>query len=147
MRDLTTPFTELEHLLERMSRQFEESAAYWEDTPALEVFTGGSTIRVDIAEAEDEFVVTADIPGFEREDITVSVDGRTLRIEAERSESETEADERMIKSEREHRTMSRSVRLPEEVDAEGTTAALHNGVLTVTLPRHEGGGGLQIDVE
>jgi len=106
--------------------------------------TGATTRRmgVDLADRGDEYVLTADVPGFERDDIDFRFADDTLYITAEyeradREEADEAEETRYLKSERERRTMKRSIRLPESVDEEAVKATYQNGVLTVTLPKAE----------
>ena len=109
----------------------------------LEIVTGGmgpsedgNTLPVDVASTGEEFVVVADLPGYDREDVRVTlVDGTTLSIAAEReTEAVSEAD-RYVTRERQRRSVSRQVGLPVPVEEDGTSASLDGGVLTVTLPK------------
>lgn len=148
MTDMPQSISDLERMIERMSRQLEDSTRHW--MPMSDIESWGDdfgSMRVDLVRNEDSYIVTADLPGFEREDVTVSLDGRTLRIDAEVDESEHEEEHDMLRSERRKRSMSRMLRLPEEIEEAGTTARLRNGVLTVELPRQEFGGGTDIEVE
>ena len=100
--------------------------------------SGMGTIGVDLADRGDEFVLTAGVPGFERDDIDLRLSDNTVHVDAERERDETEErDEFYDGSERERRSMSRSVRLPEPVDGDAVEASHRNGVLTVTLPKEE----------
>lgn len=90
-------------------------------------------VPVDVVAADDEVVVTADLPGYDPDDVGVTVDGRTLTIRAERDESET-VEGRYVRRERRHREASRSVTLPTDVVESEATADYANGVLTVRLP-------------
>ena len=132
------PFQEIEQIVDRMSREFGGGGPF---------AAAAGSVAVDVEERDDEFVVTADVPGFEKEDIEVTLADRTLRIDAER-EAETEAREAdYLRRERQTTAASRSVRLPGDVEEEGIQATYKNGVLTVTLPKREGGDGHRIDVE
>jgi HSP20 family protein len=90
--------------------------------------------------------VTADLPGFEKEDIEVTLADRTLRIEAEH-DAEVSTEGEYVRRERRHESASRSVRLPEAVAEEGIEATHSNGVLTVTLPKRDAEGGTRIDID
>ena len=132
------PFREIEEMMNRMSHQFEESMGS-SDLPQL---AGGDGPSIDVADRDDEFVVTADLPGYRTEDIDLTLRGDELRITAEREqESETSDEEgeggtpRYIRKERRHQSVSRAVTLPEQVDEENVSAEYRNGVLTVTLPK------------
>lgn len=147
MTDMPQPFTDLERMLERMSQQLEASTRRWSPMDHIESWGDDfGAMRIDLARNDDAYVVTADLPGFERDDVDVSIDERTLRIEADTDESIIEDDHDVLRSERHKRSMSRMIRLPEEVDSEAASARLRNGVLTVTLPRRAFGGGTDIEV-
>ena len=122
-------------MMNRMSRQFEESMG----GPDLSQLTGGTGTSIDVADHDDEFVVTADLPGFQKDEIDVSLRGDRLHVEAdheqEREETGGEDETRYLRKERRHQSVSRSVTLPEDVDEENVSATYRNGVLTVTLPK------------
>lgn len=130
----TNPFEQLERMFERMSRQFEEATAEWEPEESF----GLGALRsfdVDVADREDEFVVTADLPGFEKDDIDVRLSDRTLRIHAKREEATEAEEENYIRRERRQRSTSRSITLPGPVMSDDVDASHTNGVLTVTIPK------------
>jgi HSP20 family protein len=104
-------------------------------------------MAIDLVDREDEFVVTVDLPGFERDDVDIRVTDHTLRIEAEHEEVLDEEQERFIRHERHHESTERSVRLPGEVDKEAVAARMKNGVLTVTLPKIEVEDARRIEIE
>ena len=128
------PLDEIEQIFDRMSREF-----------GPEGVTGGS-VAVDVEDRDGEFVVTADVPGYSKEDIDVTIADRTLKIRAERESETEETDADYLRRERRRTSASRSVRLPAAVDEEGISATYKNGVLTITLPKREGGG-QRIEVE
>jgi HSP20 family protein len=138
------PFREIERMFEQMSQQFDRSP--W--MANQERMFGGGSISIDLADQDDEFVVTADLPGFEKENINVQCTENQVTIRAEQ-ESESESEEgNYLRRERSNRQMQRSVSLPEPVDAEGVSAKFQNGVLTVTLPKIEPSeSGRNIDIE
>jgi HSP20 family protein len=125
MPDRPNPFEDIEQFFERMNRSFGDMGV----APQLH------DVAVDVAETDTEIVVTADLPGFETEEVTISLSGRDLTIEADHAEESEETDARYVRRERTHRALSRTVRLPDEVDEDAATAEYRNGVLTVTLPR------------
>ncbi|MFC6731441.1 MULTISPECIES: Hsp20/alpha crystallin family protein [unclassified Haladaptatus] len=134
------PFDELEEMFDRMSRQFE-------DMPRRGMM-GMSQIMVDVEERDEDFVLTADLPGFTREDIHLSVLGDRVTIKAEHEESMDEEDTNYVRKERRHRTVRRSLHLPEDVDGDKAKASYKNGVLSVTLPKMEGTSkGKQINID
>ncbi|MCU4742350.1 Hsp20/alpha crystallin family protein [Halobacteria archaeon AArc-m2/3/4] len=81
------PFEELEEMLDRVSRQVEEGMASGTGFPVP------GSIAVDVADYDDEYVVTADLPGYEIDDIELTLSEGTLRLEAERErEQESTSD-------------------------------------------------------
>lgn len=135
------PLNDIERLLDRMRREFEDVG--------FELESAGQTDPpIDLADRDDSFVMTVDLPGFETDDIDVSLVDGSVRIQADREETAEEGDETYLRRERHRRSVSRTVRLPEPVDEEGVTASFTNGVLTVTLPKCEpNGGGRRIEIE
>ncbi|MEF8808706.1 Hsp20/alpha crystallin family protein, partial [Natronomonas sp.] len=120
----------------------------------LEPFDEGAfegAVAVDVEDTEEAYVVTADLPGFDRDDIDVELAGDRLTLSASHTEEESEESEgeggRYLRRERRQQSASRSVRLPEPVDENATEAEYRNGVLTVTLPKEsEGGSGHDIPI-
>jgi len=154
------PFTEIEELLERMGREFEELGGTL-GTPDAPQLPGVRDVAVDVVEDDGSITVHADLPGFENDDIDVELRQESLSITATREEEADvevggDADEgddaaeggvRYHRRERRSRSVSRRIPLPEPVTPDGATASYENGVLTVALPkRSETGGGHSIDV-
>lgn len=129
------PFDELERLLEGLGRELETSVP-------------GSSIAVDIEDRDDTFVVTADVPGFARDEVEVTIADSTVHIAAETSSETEEEEPTYVRRERHARSVSRSVQLPGPVDEDEVTASYRHGVLTVTLPKLDvEAGGTRIDIE
>lgn len=132
-----TPFGDLEELFERLGDQFEGGQRG---------FGMRSGIRVDVLDDDEEYVVTADLPGYDTEDVELTLANQTLTIEATRERETARPETRFLRRERRHGTSSTRVQLPETVDEEGVEAAFSNGVLTVTLPK-EIADARRIDIE
>jgi HSP20 family protein len=138
MSSRSNPFEELERMFDRLSRQFDDATRVWGVEEDWWPTGDRDEMAVDVADAGDEFVVTVDLPGFGRDDVTVEVSDHTLHVEADRDETTEEAEEgAYLRRERTHRSLSRAIRLPDEVDRENVSARLHNGVLTVTVEKAE----------
>jgi len=131
------PFDELEEMFERMSRQFENFGQQFEESSeGLGIdLSGTNGMSLDLADHGDEYVVTADLPGFEKDDIDVRLHDDHLHIDAEGETKTEEGEGEYLRRERTQRSVSRSVALPEPVDEENVAAEYHNGVLTVTMPK------------
>ncbi len=130
----SSPFVDFERLFERMGRQFDEMSRQFDASGA---YAGARTrdISIDIADRDGEIVVTADLPGFEKSDIDVSVSGRQMTIRASRDVDHESEDDAYLRRERRHESVRRSFPLPVDVDEDAASASYRNGVLTVTLPK------------
>jgi HSP20 family protein len=109
------PWTGLESEIDRLF----ETALADVATPATPRFP------VDLYEDKDNTFVRAELPGVKREDIAVEMIEDYLTINATRKDGEQTL------------SFSRSIAIPEGVQAEKVVASLENGVLTVTLPKQE----------
>ncbi len=108
---------------------------------------GDAGVPVDVLDAGDTIEVTADLPGYETDQIDVQIrDGRRLTIAAEASEEREREEGQFVTRERSSRATSRTITLPDAVDESGTEAAYTNGVLTVRLPKRESDEGTDIPV-
>lgn len=105
-------------------------------------------LRVDVRELDDEVVVVADLPGVERDDISIQLmDPRTLQISSERKAEEEETTEGYYVKERKFGSMIRVVRLPASVTEKGGSASFKNGVLEVRLTKSAEERKKQIPIE
>lgn len=107
-------------------RFFQRSEEAWE---------GKGAYPVDIHETDQELVIEAELPGFSREQIEVSIEDGVLSIEARRQTPERKGEQHL--QERRYTHVSRRFRLPQTVDTEKVGAQLADGVLTLTFPRRE----------
>jgi HSP20 family protein len=104
-------------------------------------------IRMDVTEQDKAYVVHAEIPGVNKEDINVEIEGNQVSISSEvRQASETKDGERVLRSERYYGQMSRSFQLANEIDEAQATAAFNNGVLTLTLPKKAAASGKRLTI-
>jgi HSP20 family protein len=97
--------------------------------------TWGRAPVVDVAERENEYEITAELPGMEEKDIELTVSDDVLKIRGERKEEKEEKNKDYHISERRYGSYQRSFRLPEGVDDSKIEAKFKNGLLTVTLPK------------
>lgn len=91
-------------------------------------------LRADVRENATAYIVQFDVPGVAKEDITVDVDEKSVRVEATFKREAVEGDAAVL-SERADGPVSRAFRLSQAVDAELATARHEHGVLTLTLPK------------
>lgn len=131
----SNPFDDFEELFERMSRQFDEMGRQFDRSGMMAQVR--HEMAIDVTDHDGEIVVTVDLPGYEKSDIALSVANRTLTVEATRELDAERADGEYLRRERRHESARRTIHLPETVDEDGASASYHNGVLTVTLPKHD----------
>ena len=127
------PFRDLQ---ERMNRMFDESyrgAGRGEDWG----LGGAWAPPVDIYEKDGNIVVKAELPGVDPKDVDVRVENNTLTIRGERKIDNEVKQEHYHRVERAYGTFTRSFSLPSVLDQEKIKAEFKDGVLKVTLPKHE----------
>ncbi|MEJ2635719.1 MAG: Hsp20/alpha crystallin family protein [Calditrichia bacterium] len=103
--------------------------------------------RVDIYETEDEYVVTAELPGMKREDIHISFNNGNVVIEGERKSEKEEKDVNYHRVERSRGKFSRSFQLPTKINQDKINASYKDGILEVHLPKAEEVKPKQIEVK
>ena len=94
-------------------------------------------IPLDIVEEDGNILVHASLPGFNPDDITVSVEDDVLTIKGQTEEEHERKEGGYLLRERRSGSFYRSLRLPETVDAEKADPHYENGVLTITMPKVE----------
>ena len=87
----------------------------------------------DVKETAQGYVFTADLPGVKQEDLEINLTGNRLTITGKREAEERKEGENFYASERSFGSFSRTFSLPEGVDANGVSAELKNGVLSLTV--------------
>jgi HSP20 family protein len=95
-----------------------------------------ASMKIDVTESDGAYTVKAELPGVDKKDIDVHIDGRTVSINAkvERNREEKEG-ERVIRRERYSGSFSRSFSLAGEVDDANAKAEYKDGVLSLSLPK------------
>ena len=117
---------------------------------AEEVFKGvaPSRMKVDVAEKNGAYMVTADLPGVKKEDIQITIDGPQVTLAAEvKREKETTDEERVLHTERVFGRVTRSFTLPQELDEGKAEAKFRDGVLELTLPKKAAAQRKQITIQ
>jgi HSP20 family protein len=105
-------------------------------------------MKVDVAEKDGAYTVTAELPGVKKDDIQVTIDGAQVTLAAEvKREKEVSQDERVLHTERTFGKVSRSFSLPQEVDEGKAEAKFRDGVLELTLPKKAAAARKQISIQ
>ena len=93
---------------------------------------------VDVEETPENYLVKAELPGFDENNVKITVDKHVLHISGEVNETEKEKEEsgrKYLIKERRYESFERSFSLPDGLDESAITADFSNGILTVTLPK------------
>jgi len=101
---------------------------------------------VEIYETDRELVFVAEVPGFEINDIAVSLDNSQLTIAGERKAEEEEG-RQYHRNERSYGKFERSFQLPGSFDTEKIKANMKNGILRIALPKREEAKPKRIEVK
>ncbi len=105
-------------------------------------------LKVDVAEKNGAYTVTAELPGVRKEDIQVTIDGAEVTLAAEvKREKEVTQDERVLHAERSFGSVSRSFSLPQEVDEAKAEAKFRDGVLELKLPKKAAAARKQVTIQ
>ena len=92
---------------------------------------------VDIKEESDRYVLRADIPGVEPNDIEITLEDGVLTIKGERAREDKEERQGYKRVERAYGSFYRRFTLPDTADSDRVSATGKNGVLEVTIPKQE----------
>lgn len=130
------PVRELHSLQQEMNRLF----GNFFDAPGSSGGGNGGSVRqwipaMDLVETKQHFILRADLPGLTEKDVKVELEDNVLSVSGERRAETTEEREGYYRVERASGRFSRSLTLPEGVDAGGIQAQFHDGVLEVRVPK------------
>lgn len=95
----------------------------------------GATPAVDIVEKDDEYKLTAELPGVDEQTVDIKFSEGTLTLKGKKEKEREDAELDYFISERRYGAFQRSFRVPNGVDADKIEASVKRGVLTVTLPK------------
>ncbi|MGB3097238.1 MAG: Hsp20/alpha crystallin family protein [Candidatus Deferrimicrobiaceae bacterium] len=140
------PFRDLSAIQERMNQIFEDALARSRGREEG-LRTGMWTPAVDIYENSDFVVVKAELPGVEKNQISVEVKDGILSLRGERKFEKEVKEESFHRIERSYGSFQRSFSLPVSVDQDQVTARFEDGVLEVKLPKKEKAKPKQIQVD
>lgn len=137
-----TPLFSLIRMRDDMDRFFDQAfggaplTSLFDDTDFFAESADLLRPDIDVAERNDSYIITAEVPGVEEKDLKLTVDQDSLVISGEkRSEHEEKKDDRIHRVERRYGHFKRVLTLPADAKADEITARFKNGVLTVTIAR------------
>ena len=99
-------------------------------------FLSAGTIKLDVQEKDEEYIVEAEVPGYKKEEISVDLSDETLTISAKREERKEEEKKNYVHKERKYESASRSIYLPGAIE-EGIKAKLSDGMLSINVPKNK----------
>ena len=126
--EVPSVFSEMDDLLQKM----------WVDFPFHNLEEGTNlswSPRLDVSETDKALEIVADLPGMDKKDINVSLDGDLLTIKGEKKEVKEKKDKHYHTIERRSGSFYRALRLPVAVESDKIEANFKDGVLTLTLPK------------
>lgn len=114
--------------------------AFWDAMPGSQMF------RADVKDLGDSFEIQAELPGINKEDIHVDIDGDALTVSVTREQSKDESGANYIRRERSYGSFRRSFDIS-LVRPDDITASYNDGILTLSMPKKDGTTQLQRKVE
>jgi HSP20 family protein len=121
---------------------FVRPVRYSGETPEMQM------IKMDIKEGDRDYTVHAELPGVNKEDIHVTVDGNTVSINAEvKKTTEEKEGDKVLRSERHYGKVYRSFSLGQDVDEAGAKAKFEKGVLELVLPKKATAAAKKLSIE
>lgn len=131
------PWAMMTQLQNEMNKLFETRMGRYSGEDSGNVVTSQWTPAVDIKEEKDRFVIFADLPGVDPKDIEITMEKGTISIKGERRIDTEEERENYTRVERARGIFYRRFTLPDTADVEKISARSKNGVLEITIPKHE----------
>lgn len=127
------PWREIEDMVERYTRAVGQPRAGNQEVIA----TGDWAPRADIIETDKAFVIKAEIPDVNKEDVKVTVDNGILTIRGERKQETEEKGKKFHRIERHFGIFTRSFTLPDNVDENNIKATFKDGMLNLQINKTE----------
>jgi len=107
---------------------------------------GNFVPSIDISETDNQFQISAELPGMNKEDIDISLENGRLAISGERSFENEEKDKTFHRVETKYGSFERSFQLPDNVDEESISATYENGLLNISIDKSEDKVKKQIEI-
>lgn len=119
------PLGEMTELRSRFDRLFEELNRGGEQAwrPAI-----------DVVRKNDDLLLRADVPGIKPDEVKIEIEDDVLTVSGQHEDTKEEKDGNYVRRERRSGSFSRSLALPQGVDAKKIKATTHDGVVEVTIP-------------
>ena len=131
------PFAELEDVWPFREFPGSRLARLLDEFPGGRTWPGRFGPPTNIAEDDDKYIVTVELAGGKKDDVTVEMHEHVLTIRGEKKSEREERKEQNRYVERTYGSFSRSFTLPANADASRVSASFKDGVLTVEIPKSE----------
>lgn len=102
-----------------------------------EELTSGWIPAIDVHENEEAYVFTAELPGLDKEDVSITLENNILTVSGERKFEDEAKGDNYRRIERAYGNFSRSFTLPSQVDQQQVAAEFKNGLLHISVPKAE----------
>jgi HSP20 family protein len=141
-RAAANPFSALQQEIDRLFEGFSRGFTGFAGFPSRELMPS-----MDLSETDKEIEITTELPGLEEKDIQLNVADNILTIRGEKKNEreETKKDYHLV--ERSYGSFTRSVQLPDGVNADNIKAVMSKGVLKVTVPKPAPAQTKKIDIK
>lgn len=126
------PFRELEEVSSRLNRLFGRSTLPAESDREM-MSVADWMPSVDISETDNSYLVKAEIPGVNKDDVKVTIEDGMLTIQGERKQEQEEKGKKYHRIERSYGCFMRSFRVPDDADDSAAKAEFKDGMLNITL--------------
>jgi HSP20 family protein len=139
MNEMTTTRQQRGTVPALMRDTFRQLLDEWMDGPLheLESTVGAWSPRTDIEKTDEGYVLHAEVPGVDADDIEITIEDNTVTVRGERRFYDERDEDGFNRIERRFGSFHRSIRLPEPINADAVEARHDNGVLTLTIPTRE----------
>lgn len=133
------PLTSLQQQIDRL---FDQAMRELPSLPEWGAESMGHALRpkLDIREAGEAYIITVEVPGVQKEDVTVEVRNDSLIISGEKRQEQEKKEERYHRVERSYGTFRRVLALPDDAKGDEIRATFKDGVLTLRVPRDKAAG-------
>jgi HSP20 family protein len=131
-----SPYDELLSLRQAMDRLFDNDFS----GPFLRLASGERSLRhlpLDVRTDAESLTIEASLPGVRPEDVEITIEGATVTLSTSAEEERTEEEGSYLVREIRRGAVTRSVALPEGLEADKASATFENGMLTLRIPRAE----------
>lgn len=132
------PYGDMMNLRDQMDRLFEDTFSLLPSTRTRFQTPRIWGLQMDVSETDDAYIVKAAIPGITPDDLEITLTNNVLTIKGEIEADDEQEGKVVHMRELRYGSFSRSLTLPDQVNADEVEANVENGILTVFVPKSEG---------